>query len=144
MNTYLILKSLHLIAIISWMAGLLYLPRIFVYHVENKQDQNISNTFKIMEKKLYYYIMMPAMIISWLFGLLLIFNIGLDQLASKWLQIKLVLVLILTFYHFFLGVCLRSFSLDTNTYSSKFYRIFNEVPTILLILIVFIVVFKPI
>ena len=76
MNTYLILKSLHLIAIISWMAGLLYLPRIFVYHVENKQDQNISNTFNIMEKKLYYYIMMPAMIISWLFGLLLIFNIG--------------------------------------------------------------------
>ena len=144
MNTYLILKSLHLIAIISWMAGLLYLPRIFVYHVENKQDQNISNTFKIMEKKLYYYIMMPAMVISWLFGLLLIFNIGLDQLASKWLQIKLVLVLILTFYHFFLGVCLRSFSLDTNTYSSKFYRIFNEVPTILLILIVFMVVFKPI
>jgi len=126
------------------MAGLLYLPRIFVYHVENKQDQNISNTFKIMEKKLYYYIMMPAMVISWLFGLLLIFNIGLDQLASKWLQIKLVLVLILTLYHFFLGVCLRSFSLDTNTYSSKFYRIFNEVPTILLILIVFIVVFKPI
>ena len=144
MNTYLILKSLHLIAIISWMAGLLYLPRIFVYHVENKQDQNISNTFKIMEKKLYYYIMMPAMVISWLFGLLLIFNIGLDQLASKWLQIKLVLVLILTFYHFFLGFCLRRFSFDTNTYSSKFYRIFNEVPTILLILIVFIVVFKPI
>ena len=144
MNAYLILKSLHLIAIISWMAGLLYLPRIFVYHVENKQDQNISNIFKIMEKKLYYYIMMPAMVISWLFGLLLIFNIGLDQLASKWLQIKLVLVLILTFYHFFLGACLRRFSLDNNTYSSKFYRIFNEVPTILLILIVFIVVFKPI
>ena len=144
MNTYLILKSLHLIAIISWMVGLLYLPRIFVYHVENKNDHNTSNTFKIMEKKLYYYIMVPAMVLSWLFGLLLIFNIGLDQLASKWLQIKLVLVLILTFYHFFLGVCLRSFSLDTNTYSSKFYRIFNEVPTILLILIVFIVVFKPI
>ena len=144
MNTYLILKSLHLIAIISWMAGLLYLPRIFVYHVENKQDQNISNTFKIMEKKLYYYIMMPAMILSWLFGSLLIFNIGLDQLLFKWLQIKLILVLILTSYHFFLGSCLKRFSLDLNAYSSKFYRIFNEVPTILLILIVFIVVFKPI
>ena len=144
MNTYLILKSLHLIAVISWMAGLLYLPRIFVYHVEKKQDQNISNTFKIMEKKLYYYIMMPAMVLSWLFGLLLIFNIGLDQLVFKWLQIKLILVLILTSYHFFLGLCLRKFSLDLNTYSSKFYRIFNEVPTILLILIVFIVVFKPI
>tara|TARA_X000000368_G_scaffold154701_1_gene121933 strand:- start:850 stop:1284 length:435 start_codon:yes stop_codon:yes gene_type:complete len=144
MNTYLILKSLHLIAVISWMAGLLYLPRIFVYHVEKKQDQNISNTFKIMEKKLYYYIMMPAMIFSWFFGLLLIFNIGLNQLTFKWLQIKLLLVLILTFYHFFLGRCLRRFSHDLNTYSSKFYRFFNEVPTILLILIVFIVVFKTI
>jgi len=126
------------------MAGLLYLPRIFVYHVENKQDQNTSNTFKIMEKKLYYYIMMPAMALSWVFGLLLIFNVGLDHLAFKWLQIKLILVIILTFYHFFLGLCLKRFSIDTNTYSSKFYRIFNEVPTILLILIVFIVVFKPI
>jgi len=126
------------------MTGLLYLPRIFVYHVENKQDSNISNTFKIMEKKLYYYIMMPAMFLSWLFGLLLIFNIGFDQLTLKWLQIKLILVLILTFYHFFLGICLRRFTLDLNTYSSKFYRIFNEVPTILLILTVFIVVFKPI
>ncbi len=144
MNTYLTLKALHLIAIIAWLAGLLYLPRIFVYHVENKQDQNTSNTFKIMEKKLYYYIMMPAMVLSWLFGLLLIFNIGLDQLVFKWLQIKLILVLILTFYHFFLSLCLKRFSIDTNTYSSKFYRIFNEVPTILLILIVFIVVFKPI
>ena len=144
MNTYLILKSIHLIAIISWMAGLLYLPRIFVYHVENKNDHNTSNTFKIMEKKLYYYIMVPAMVLSWLFGLLLIFNIGLDHLTSKWLQIKLILVIILTFYHFFLGLCLKRFNLDTNTYSSKFYRIFNEVPTILLILIVFIVVFKPI
>jgi len=126
------------------MAGLLYLPRIFVYHVESKQDQSTSDTFKIMEKKLYYYIMVPAMILSWLFGSLLIFNIGLDQLLFKWLQIKLILVLILTSYHFFLGSCLKKFSLDLNTYSSKFYRIFNEVPTILLILIVFIVVFKPI
>ena len=144
MNTYLILKSLHLIAVISWMAGLLYLPRIFVYHVKNTQNQNTSNTFKVMEKKLYYYIMMPAMVLAWLFGVLLIFNIGFDQLVLKWLQTKLILVLILTSYHFFLGSCLRKFSLDLNTYSSKFYRIFNEVPTILLILIVFIVVFKPI
>ena len=144
MNIYLTLKALHLIAVISWLAGLLYLPRIFVYHVENTQYQNTSNTFKIMEKKLYYYIMMPAMVLSWLFGLLLIFNIGLNQLVSKWLEIKLILVLILTFYNFFLGFCLRRFGSDMNTYSSKFYRIFNEVPTILLILIVFIVVFKPI
>ena len=144
MNTYLLFKSLHLIAVISWMAGLLYLPRIFVYHVENKNDQNISNVFKVMERKLYFYIMMPAMVLSWIFGLLLISNIGFDQLANKWLEIKLILVLILTIYHLFLGVCLKKFSIDKNTYSSKFYRIFNEVPTILLILIVFIVIFKPI
>ena len=144
MNTYLLFKSLHLIAVISRMAGLLYLPRIFVYHVENKNDQNISNVFKVMERKLYFYIMTPAMILSWIFGLLLISSIGFDQLANKWLEIKLILVLILTIYHLFLGVCLKKFSIDKNTYSSKFYRIFNEVPTILLILIVFIVIFKPI
>ena len=144
MNTYLLFKSLHLIAVISWMAGLLYLPRIFVYHVENNNDQNTSNIFKVMERKLYFYIMMPAMILSWILGLLLIGSIGFDQLASTWLQIKLILGFILTIYHLFLGVCLKKFSIDKNTYSSKFYRIFNEVPTILLILIVFIVIFKPI
>ena len=144
MNIYLTLKALHLIAVISWMAGLLYLPRIFVYHVENNNDQNTSNIFKVMERKLYFYIMMPAMVLSWIFGLLLISSIGFDQLANKWLEIKLILVLILTIYHLFLGVCLKKFSIDKNIYSSKFYRIFNEVPTILLILIVFIVIFKPI
>ena len=144
MNIYLTLKALHLIAVISWMAGLLYLPRIFVYHVENKNDQNTSNVFKVMEKKLYFYIMMPAMILSWVLGLLLISSIGFDQMVNKWFQIKLILVLILSIYHLFLGTCLKKFSIDKNTYSSKFYRIFNEVPTILLILIVFIVIFKPI
>ena len=144
MNIYLTLKALHLIAVISWMAGLLYLPRIFVYHVENNNDQNTSNIFKVMERKLYFYIMMPAMILSWILGLLLIGSIGFDQLANKWLQIKLILVIILTIYHVFLGICLKKFSIGKNTYSSKFYRIFNEVPTILLILIVFIVIFKPI
>jgi len=144
MNTYLLFKSLHLIAVISWMAGLLYLPRIFVYHVENKNEENISNVFKVMEKKLFFYIMTPAMVLSWLFGLLLLGSIGFDQLGSKWLQIKLILIIILTVYHFFLGICLKRFSLDKNTYSSKFYRILNEVPTLLLILIVFIVIFKPI
>tara|TARA_B100001013_G_scaffold34642_1_gene18697 strand:+ start:561 stop:995 length:435 start_codon:yes stop_codon:yes gene_type:complete len=144
MNTYLLFKSLHLIAVISWMAGLLYLPRIFVYHVKNKNEENTSNIFKVMEKKLFFYIMTPAMVLSWLFGLLLLGSIGFDQLGSKWLQIKLILIIILTVYHFFLGICLKRFSLDKNTYSSKFYRILNEVPTLLLILIVFIVIFKPI
>ena len=141
---YLTLKALHLIAVISWMAGLLYLPRIFVYHVENKDNLETCEIFKVMERKLYNYIMMPAMILSWIFGLLLIGSIGFDQMTNKWLQIKLFLVIVLTVYHFFLGVCLKKFSLNLNTYSSRFYRIFNEVPTILLILIVFIVVFKPI
>ena len=144
MNTYLLFKSLHLISVVSWMAGLLYLPRIFVYHVENKDSLETCEIFKVMERKLYNYIMMPAMILSWIFGLLLIGSIGFDQMANKWLQIKLFLVIVLTAYHFFLGVCLKKFNLDLNTYSSRFYRIFNEVPTILLILIVFIVVFKPI
>ena len=144
MNIYLTLKALHLIAVISWMAGLLYLPRIFVYHVENKGSLETCEIFKVMERRLYNYIMMPAMMLSWIFGLLLIGSIGFDQMANKWLQIKMFLVIVLTAYHFFLGVCLKKFSLDLNTYSSRFYRIFNEVPTILLILIVFIVVFKPI
>ena len=144
MNLYLTLKALHLIAVISWMAGLLYLPRIFVYHSEKSAEKNVSEVFKVMEFKLYNYIMMPAMMLSWIFGLLLIGSIGFDQMTNKWLQIKLFLVIVLTAYHFFLGVCLKKFSLDLNTYSSRFYRIFNEVPTILLILIVFIVVFKPI
>ena len=144
MNIYLTLKSLHLIAVISWMAGLLYLPRIFVYHEENKDNLKTSETFKVMERKLYFYIMMPAMILSWIFGLLLIGNIGFDQMSNMWLQIKLILAIILTGYHIFLGDCLKKFYNNSNTLSSRFYRIFNEVPTILLILIVFIVIFKPI
>ncbi len=144
MNIYLIYKSLHLIAVISWMAGLLYLPRIFVYHTENIGYENISEVFKIMERKLYFYIMTPAMILSWIFGLLLIGNIGFDQLSTHWLKTKLILVLLLTLYHFYLGVCLKNFKLNINSKSSRFFRVFNEVPTILLILIIFIVVFKPI
>ena len=144
MNSYLLFKSLHLIAVISWMAGLLYLPRIFVYHVENINDQNFTNVFKTMEKKLYFYIMMPAMILSWIFGLLLIHNLSFSVFNELWMQIKIILVIFLTSYHFYLGRCLINFKNDQNTKTSKFYRIINEVPTILLILIVFIVVFKPI
>ena len=143
MNFYLTLKALHLIAIISWMAGLLYLPRIFVYHSENSGEKKITEIFKTMEFKLYNYIMMPAMVLSWIFGLLLISSIGFDQFSNKWLILKIVFVIILTFYHFFLGICLNNFKKDENKYSSKFFRVFNEIPTILLILIIFIVVFKP-
>jgi|TARA_B100001741_G_scaffold201707_1_gene166466 putative membrane protein len=144
MNLYLILKALHLISVISWMAGLLYLPRIFVYHSENKNEEKVCEVFKTMEFKLYNYIMMPAMILSWLFGLVLITVIGFEQLANTWLKLKFFLVIILTAYHFFLGNCLNKFKIDENNYSSRFFRIFNEVPTILLILIVFIVILKPI
>ena len=143
MNSYLLFKSLHLIAVISWMAGLLYLPRIFVYHSENS-NEIISNVFKTMERKLYYYIMTPAMALSWLFGLVLIHELGFEQLANLWLQLKLILVSLLTAYHFYLGLLLNHFNLDQNKKTSKFYRYINEIPTLMLILIVFIVVFKPI
>ena len=144
MNSYLLFKSLHLIAVVSWMAGLLYLPRIFVYHVENINDQNSTNIFKTMEKKLYFYIMMPAMILSWIFGLILISIVGFDILSTTWIQFKLIFVVLLTFYHFYLGQCLKNLAFEQNNKTSKFFRIINEIPTILLILIVFIVVFKPI
>ena len=144
MNIYLLFKSLHLIAVISWMAGLLYLPRIFVYHTENLQDKNTSNIFKTMEKKLYFYIMIPAMILSWIFGLILIYIVGFDVLSAAWIQLKLIFVVLLTFYHFYLGQCLKNLAFEQNNKTSKFFRIINEIPTILLILIVFIVVFKPI
>ena len=146
MNTYLLFKSIHLIAVISWMVGLLYLPRIFVYHsdaVTNKKSDDLISTFKIMERRLFTYIMNPAMIVSWIFGILLIHVIGVENISSIWLQIKLVFVTLLTIYHFFLLKCLRQFSENNNSFSSKFYRIINEIPTVLLIGIILVVVFKP-
>tara|TARA_B100001063_G_C16455833_1_gene400591 strand:+ start:133 stop:567 length:435 start_codon:yes stop_codon:yes gene_type:complete len=142
MNLYLLFKSLHLIAVISWMAGLLYLPRIFVYHSEASHESQ-KDVFKIMERKLYNYIMMPAMLLSWLFGVLLIHSLGFIVFTELWMQIKTILVIILTFYHFLLGKYLNDFAINNNYKSSKFYRIINEVPTIVLIVVVFVVVFKP-
>mgnify|MGYP002525688940 FL=1 len=144
MNIYLLFKTLHLIAIVSWMAGLLYLPRIFVYHVENIEKKESIEIFKVMEKKLYFYIMYPAMVLSWIFGLILISIIGFSSLSFLWLKLKLLFVVLLTIYHFYLGKCLYKLKEDTNNTTSKFFRIINELPTILLILIVFIVIFKPI
>ena len=143
MNYYLLFKSLHLISVISWMAGLLYLPRIFVYHAENNDDRKLSDVFKVMEKKLYFYIMTPAMILSWIFGLLLIHSIGLQQLGQTWMVLKIIFVILLSLYHLYLGKTLNQFKFDQNTNSHKFYRLINEIPTILLILIVFVVIFKP-
>ena len=142
MNIYLLFKSLHLIAVISWMAGLLYLPRIFVYHSEASHESQ-KEVFKIMERKLYNYIMMPAMLLSWLFGILLLHSLGFSVFLELWMQIKTIAVLILTYYHFILGKYLHDFALNNNHRSSRYYRIINEVPTIILIVVVFIVVFKP-
>ena len=144
MNIYLLFKTLHLIATFSWMAGLLYLPRIFVYHVENIEKKESIEIFKVMEKKLYFYIMYPAMVLSWIFGLILIFIIGFPSLSFLWLKLKLLFVVLLTIYHFYLGKCLNKLKEDTNNTTYKFFRIINELPTILLILIVFIIIFKPI
>jgi len=144
MNSYLLFKALHLIVVISWMAGLLYLPRIFVYHTENQNKNETTDIFKTMERKLFYYIMFPAMALSWIFGLILISIIGFSSLSFLWMQIKILLVTILTFYHFYLGICLNDLKNNIFKRSSRFFRIINEIPTILLIITVFIVIFKPI
>ena len=143
MNLYLLFKSLHLIAVISWMAGLLYLPRIFVYHVENYEKKQATEIFEIMEKRLFNYIMRPAMLLSWVLGIVLILIIGIESFSFLWLQIKLILAISLSVYNEYLGRCLRLLKSGENNRSSKFYRIINEIPTVLLIFIVFIVIFKP-
>ena len=142
MNLYLLFKSLHLIAVISWMAGLLYLPRIFVYHTEATHYEQKS-IFKIMERKLYNYIMMPAMFLSWLFGVLLLHNLGFSVFSELWMQIKIAAVVVLTYYHFTLGKYLNDFAIDKNQKTSKFFRIYNEIPTLILIVVIFVVIFKP-
>ena len=144
MNTYLLFKSLHLIAVVSWMAGLLYLPRIFVYHVENKEKKEATEIFEVMERKLFFYIMRPAMILTWIFGLALIYLNGIEIFLQLWFQIKIVLVILLSGYNDFLGKCLSSLKNSTNTKSAKFFRIINEVPTVILIIVVFLAIFKPI
>ena len=144
MNSYLLIKSLHLIAVVSWMAGLLYLPRIFVYHVENKEKKEATAIFEVMEKKLFYYIMRPAMIFSWIFGIILIYLNDIEIFFQLWIQIKIVLVILLSIYNDYLGKCLVSLKNNSNTKSSKFFRIINEIPTIILIFTVFLVIFKPI
>ena len=143
MNLYLLYKSLHLIAVISWLAGLLYLPRIFVYHSEADHESQ-KRVFKTMERKLYNYIMMPAMLLSWLFGILLIQSLGHSIFLELWMQIKVIAVVILTYYHFTLGKYLKNFAQDNNNKTPKFFRIYNEIPTIILIVVIFVVIFKPI
>ena len=143
MNSYLLFKSLHLIAVVSWLAGLLYLPRIFVYHVENKEKKIVTDVFEVMEKRLFFYIMRPAMVFTWIFGLILIYLNGLEILSQLWMQIKIFLVILLSAYNDYLGRCLASLKNLTNTRSAKFFRIINEIPTVILIIVVFLAIFKP-
>ncbi len=144
MNSYLLFKSLHLIAVISWMAGLLYLPRIFVYHVENNEKKEATDIFIVMEKRLFFYIMLPAMILTWVFGLVLIYLNGIQIFSQLWFQIKIVLIILLTAYNDYLGRCLVALRNSTNTRPAKFFRIINEFPTVILIIVVFLAIFKPI
>ena len=144
MNSYLLFKSLHLIAVVSWMAGLLYLPRIFVYHVESKDKKVVTDGFEVMERRLFFYIMLPAMIFTWIFGLILIYLNGIEIFSQLWMQIKIVLVILLSLYNDYLGRCLVALKNSTNTRSAKFFRIINEIPTVILIIVVFLAIFKPI
>ncbi len=135
------IKAFHVIAVIAWMAGMLYLPRLFVYHCEAEPGSRQSETFKVMERRLLKAIINPAMIATWVFGLILVWQ-G-DWIRSPWFHAKFVLVLAMSAMHGFLTARVRDFALDRNTRSQKFYRIINEVPTVLMILIVILVVVKP-
>jgi protoporphyrinogen IX oxidase len=135
------IKALHVIAVIAWMAGMLYLPRLFVYHCESETGSKQSETFKVMERRLLKAIINPAMIVTWLAGLYLAWT-G-HWLSAGWLHGKLLLVLVLSGIHGFFSRCVRDFAADRNTRSQKFYRIINEVPTVLMIGIVILVVVKP-
>jgi protoporphyrinogen IX oxidase len=138
---YLWLKALHIIAVISWMAGMLYLPRLFVYHVLAKPGSEQSETFKVMERRLLKFIMMPAMIASWILGIVLVLET--QAFTAGWFQVKFVLVLAMTIVHGLLSHWAGEFSIDRNRHPPKFYRVVNEIPTVLLILIVLVAVLKP-
>jgi len=137
------IKAFHIIAIIAWMAGLLYLPRLFVYHAMSKVGSEQSETFKVMERRLLRYITTPAMVASWVFGLMLVFSGVIDWAQDGWFHAKLILVLALSAYHGLLAVWAKDFALDQNTLSARFYRIANEIPTILMIFIVILAVVRP-
>jgi putative membrane protein len=139
LDMFLWIKAIHIISVIAWMAGLLYLPRLFVYHSDKEIEQNTSNTFKVMERKLYRFIMNPSVALVWITGLILFYYSGIET----WLLVKIALVILMTFFHIFLGQRLRDFTADANKYSSRFFRIINEVPTIIMIIVVFLAVLQP-
>jgi protoporphyrinogen IX oxidase len=137
------IKAFHVIAIIAWMAGLLYLPRLFVYHAASEKGSEQSETFKVMERRLLRLITTPAMVASWVFGLILVFSGVIDWSRDGWFHAKLVLVVLLSAYHGCLVMWTKDFALDRNTRSPRFYRIANEIPTLLMIGIVILVIVRP-
>ena len=135
------LKALHIIAVISWMAGLLYLPRLFIYHVDAQVGSVQSETFKVMERRLYKAIMSPAMLAAWVIGATLLWKMG--YMKDGWALAKVVLVMALSALHILMGRWLKDFANDRNTHSARFFRIINELPAVLMIAIVILVVVKP-
>lgn len=136
-------KALHIISVIAWMAGLLYLPRLFVYHTGAEPGSAQSETFKVMERRLYFGIMMPAMSATWIFGLWLAFGFGIVDFSMGWMWLKAALVIAMSGYNGFLGGELRAFAQDRSKRSSRFFRFINEIPTLMMIVIVIAVVVKP-
>jgi putative membrane protein len=138
---YLWLKALHIIAVIAWMAGMLYLPRLFVYHETAKPRSKLSETLKTMERRLLNFIMTPAMLVTWMVGIVLLLQ-G-QWLGAGWFHVKFVAVVAMTILHGLFARWVNEFRVDRNKHSDKFYRIINEIPTALLIVIVILVVVKP-
>ncbi|MEO0622099.1 MAG: protoporphyrinogen oxidase HemJ [Pseudomonadota bacterium] len=139
------LKALHVMSVIAWMAGIFYLPRLFVYHAERAAvGSELSETFKVMELKLFRYIMNPAMMATWLFGLLMMVALGWEGISGAyWLHAKIVLILGMTWFHHWLGLRRKEFDRDANTHSGRTYRLMNEVPTLMMVGIVILVIVKP-
>jgi len=142
MDWYLYVKALHVIAMVAWMAGMFYLPRLYVYHADAAVGSEMSETFKVMEQRLLRVIINPAMLATWALGLLLMF-VFIDWRSAGWLHAKIMIVIALTVFHIMLARWRKAFAADRNSHSSGFYRAVNEIPTILLIIIVFLAVVKP-
>ncbi|MEQ8586575.1 MAG: protoporphyrinogen oxidase HemJ [Thalassobaculaceae bacterium] len=142
MDWYPTVKALHVISVIAWMAGLLYLPRLFVYHAGVAAGSETSETFKVMERRLYRAIMNPAMISTWVFGLLMLYLLP-SWLEDGWMHAKLFLVLVMTASHHAMGRWRKAFAADENTHSTRYFRIANEVPTLIMVVVVFLVITKP-
>ena len=137
---YKLIKTLHIIFFTTWMSGIFYLPRIFVYHSQCKIKSEQDSTFKIMEKKLYFYIMNPSLLGTWIFGIILV---AITEEIEKWLLLKFLLVVGITFFHFYCRKTIEMFRKGENKRNHRFYRIINEIPTVLFVFVVILVIFKP-